>query len=294
MTAGGRGVQPASGMLIAASPFEWSSFLGPFHIVMLHFPIGFMVVTVLLEVWGMRHPSEVARRAVDFTLGLTVLVSWIVSGLGQFRASRGEYDPAVVYRHTVFGLAFAVVATATWILHHRAIPRSGKTGLRRSYRGLMGLSLVLLVLAAHEGGTLTHGSRFLSAGAPPLVGQLLDRLEPGPAAEPAAAMDSTERTWKEQIEPILSRKCFACHGPEKQKGKLRLDVRADALSGGGSGDPAIVPGAPLQSRLVATVLLPADHDDVMPPAGKEALTPEEIVRLVHWIQSGAPFGSGAP
>lgn len=280
-------------MSIAAFSFEWSSFLGPFHIVMLHFPIGFMAITVLLELWALRRPSEGARQAVDFTLGLTVLVAWLVSALGYFRASRGEYDPKVVYWHTVFGLAFATLATLTWILHHRAVPRPERVGLRRSYRGLMGVSLVLLVLAAHEGGTLTHGARFLTAGAPPIVGQLLAQMEPGSASEPAAATSSTS-VWQEQIEPILAKKCFACHGAEKQKGKLRLDVRAAALSGGGSGEPAIVPGAPLKSRLVATVLLPADHDDVMPPAGKEPLTPEEIVHLIHWIQSGAPYGTEAP
>ena len=281
-------------MLIAAFSFEWSSFLGPFHIVMLHFPIGFMAITVLLELWALRRPSEGARQAVDFTLGLTVLVSWLVSGLGYLRASRGEYDSNVVYWHTVFGLAFAAVATLTWFLHHRAVPQPGRVGLRRSYRGLMGLSLVLLVLAAHEGGTLTHGARFLTAGAPPIVGQLLAQMEPGATPEPAAATASAGSVFQDQIEPVLAKKCFSCHGPEKQKGKLRLDVRSAALAAGQSGEPAIVPGTPLKSRLVATVLLPADHDEVMPPAGKEPLTPEEIVRLIHWIQSGAPYGTEGP
>jgi 4-amino-4-deoxy-L-arabinose transferase-like glycosyltransferase len=281
-------------MSIAAFYFEWSSFLGPFHIVMLHFPIGFMAITVLLELWALRRPSDGARQAVDFTLGLTVLVSWLVSALGYFRASRGEYDPKVVYWHTVFGLAFAAVATLTWILHHRAVPRPERVGLQRSYRGLMGVSLVLLVLAAHEGGTLTHGARFLTAGAPPIVGQLLAQMEPGSAPEPTAATAPPRSVWQDQIEPILAKKYFSCHGPEKQKGKLRLDIRSAALAQGQSGEPAIVPGAPLKSRLVASVLLPTDHDDVMPPAGKEPLTPEEIVRLIHWIQSGAPYGAGAP
>ena len=69
----------------------------------------------------------------------------------------------------------------------------------------------------------------------------------------------------------------------------RLDIGEIALKGGESGKPAIKPDDAFQSNLIRLVMLPRDHDDVMPPTGKEPLTTEEVVTLINWIQEGAPF-----
>jgi mono/diheme cytochrome c family protein len=45
----------------------------------------------------------------------------------------------------------------------------------------------------------------------------------------------------------------------------------------------------MSSNLIRLLLLPREHDDAMPPAGKAALTPEEVLDVVQWIQKGAPF-----
>ena len=73
------------------------------------------------------------------------------------------------------------------------------------------------------------------------------------------------------------------------KSGYRLDVGEIALKGGESGKPAIKPNDAFQSNLIRLVMLPRDHDDVMPPTGKEPLTTEEVVTLINWIQEGAPF-----
>ncbi len=279
-------------MLFAEASINWSNFLGPFHVVMLHFPIGFMAAAVLLELWAIRRPSAAAHQAVHLMLTLTVLISWMVSGLGYLRAARGEYDPKVVYWHTVFGLAFASLVTVAWIIHRRWYPHPERSGLRKGYLGLMTVSVGLLTVTAHAGGTLTHGAKFLTEGAPPMIGELLAEMDPAVDAGPKPGTDDGGE-WRDHVRPVLEKKCFSCHGAEKQKGKLRLDQRDTALRGGESGKASIVPGAPLQSRLVELVLLPPSHDDAMPPAGKESLSPEEIVLLVRWIQSGASYGTAA-
>lgn len=289
MTSRCLGVQPRDNMMHAAAPFEWSNFLGPFHVVMLHLPIGFFVLAVVLEIWATRKPSDGARQAVAIALGLSVAVSWVVALLGYLRASHGEYDAQVVYWHTVLGLAFALLNTATWLLYRQWYPSAQGSRLRFSYRGLLAVSAVCLMAAAHGGGTLTHGSKFLTEGAPPALNQFLGNLEP--ATKPTAA--ALDQVFSTQIEPILARKCYPCHGVEKQKGKLRLDQRAHALKGGSSGEPALVPGDPLKSRMIVVSLLPPDHDEVMPPEGKEPLTAEETIALIRWIQSGASYGDPA-
>src|SRR5947208_12137321 len=89
------------------------------------------------------------------------------------------------------------------------------------------------------------------------------------------------------VQPVLESRCWACHGTKLQMHGLRLDRRADALKGGGSGVPAIVPGASQQSLLIKYVS-GLDKDVVMPPSGAR-LKPAEIDMLRAWIDSGAPF-----
>lgn len=95
----------------------------------------------------------------------------------------------------------------------------------------------------------------------------------------------TAPDFQREIEPLLRTKCFACHGSKVQMHSLRLDRRADALKGGGSGVPAIVPGNSVQSLLIKYVS-GLDPEVVMPPAGPR-LTTEQISLLRSWIDSGA-------
>src|SRR5207253_5337128 len=76
---------------------------------------------------------------------------------------------------------------------------------------------------------------------------------------------------------------YKCHGSEKQKGNLRLDVREAVFAGGESG-PVIVPGKPDESALVEAIKWQALE---MPPTGK--LTDSQIATLTEWIRLGAPM-----
>jgi Protein of unknown function (DUF1553)./Protein of unknown function (DUF1549)./Planctomycete cytochrome C. len=87
------------------------------------------------------------------------------------------------------------------------------------------------------------------------------------------------------VRPILESRCWSCHGAKLQMHGLRLDRRADAIKGGGSGVPAIVPGASAQSLLIKYVA-GLDKDVVMPPAG-DRLKPAEVETLRAWIDAGA-------
>jgi len=102
------------------------------------------------------------------------------------------------------------------------------------------------------------------------------------AAQPAAADDEF---FEKHVRPVLVERCLSCHGPEKPKGGLRLDTRAAALAGG-DGGPAVVPGKPKESRLIAAVRH-ADDDLKMPPAGK--LPAGEVAALEAWVARGAPW-----
>jgi mono/diheme cytochrome c family protein len=106
-------------------------------------------------------------------------------------------------------------------------------------------------------------------------------------APTARAGDPPRVDFARDIWPIFQRSCAECHGPTKQKGKLRLDSREAVLTGGASG-PAVVPGKPDVSELVRRVTLPNGAEDRMPARG-EPLSTSAIDRLRAWIEQGAPW-----
>ena len=111
----------------------------------------------------------------------------------------------------------------------------------------------------------------------------------GVARASAAPPPEQSEFFEKKIRPVLASECLECHGAEKQKGGYRLDQPELALKGGESGNVAIKPGDPVGSHLVQLIPLPAEHDDIMPPEGKEPLKSEEIMILLEWIRNGAVF-----
>ncbi len=100
-----------------------------------------------------------------------------------------------------------------------------------------------------------------------------------------------EVRFNRDVRPILSDKCFHCHGPDqaKRKGGLRLDRPNDALAKLDSGKIAIVPGKPAASELVARITN-SNEDDKMPPHDSgRVLSQREIETLTQWVQQGAKW-----
>jgi hypothetical protein len=94
-------------------------------------------------------------------------------------------------------------------------------------------------------------------------------------------------TYARDIRPVFEQACFKCHGPEKQKAKLRLDSLEAALKGGKDGK-VIAPGHSGGSLLYRAVAQLGDPDLWM-PAGKNAkpLPPEQVTLIKTWIDQGA-------
>jgi hypothetical protein len=110
----------------------------------------------------------------------------------------------------------------------------------------------------------------------------------------ASAQDSelAEDFFTKEVWPIFQESCFKCHGPEKQKGDLRLDFPEAIRRGGEFGD-TVIPGDAAGSTLIELVSLPVDDEDVMPGKG-EHLTDEQIATLTTWIDGGTPYGDWTP
>ena len=113
----------------------------------------------------------------------------------------------------------------------------------------------------------------------------------GVAFEGSARGDSAV-DFARDIKPILDTSCVSCHGPQKQKGGLRLDVKSAAMKGGTSG-VTIVPGKGKDSPLVHRVLGLGDEDRM--PLKKDPLTERQVQLITAWIDQGArwPEEAGA-
>jgi uncharacterized membrane protein len=265
--------------------FQWRPFLAPFHAIVLHIPIGFITAACILELYALRRPSPELRRVTTMIIALSLLAGMITATFGLMRASTGGYDPKTLAVHRVFGLGVPLFTLLTLLAVGLAVRRGQPLVWMSAYRALLGATLALLVVAGHFGGNLTHGTEYLLKNAPRFV---RDMLEHEAATAPSA--DVGHIFYREKVQPILSAKCYHCHGPEKQKGGYRLDDPQTALRGGESELTAIEPGNPAKSHLVELILLPPQDENVMPPKGKEPLTSEEIMILLGWIRDGALFG----
>jgi mono/diheme cytochrome c family protein len=104
--------------------------------------------------------------------------------------------------------------------------------------------------------------------------------------------DDPVAQFEREVKPILEEHCFKCHGAEKQKGGLRLDIKTGLFAGGDSEKPSVVPGNSGKSPLIQRVLT-TEQDEMMPPKG-ERLEPKQIALIKQWIDLGAHWPASSP
>ena len=115
------------------------------------------------------------------------------------------------------------------------------------------------------------------------------------AADAAAPNPEGVKLFEAKIRPILAEHCVGCHGPEKQKGKLRLDTREGLLKGGMDEDKVvkvIEPGDPDKSMIIEAINYKNEDIQMPPPKKKQSrkLTDEQIKDMTEWVKLGAPYG----
>jgi uncharacterized membrane protein len=252
---------------------DWQQFLGRFHPLLVHLPIGLIVLVPLLELAGRYRPALL--EAAMFVLSLSVLSCLLALILGYLLAYGSGEAGTGVTRHMWGGIALTIAVLAC------ALVRGASGGLRGLYPYLLALVLMLLLWTAHLGGSLTHGDKYLTAFLP----DSLKRLS-GMRTVQAKAFDYPDSFYARHIYPILDANCVVCHGEQKVKGHLRLDTY-DHLMRGGEDGAVIIPGIPERSILLERITLPPDNKKFMPSDNRPPLKPEEIAWIRAWIQQGA-------
>jgi uncharacterized membrane protein/mono/diheme cytochrome c family protein len=255
---------------------DWQKFLGRFHPLAVHLPIGLLVLVPILEIAGTFRLA--LRETAGFVLGLALAASVAAFTLGYLLAyGSGEAGSTVSYHMwggvaLVIGILLCLLVRPSWY--------SGRSPF--AYPILLTCTLFALVWTAHEGGSITHGSNYLTQYMP----ASFKRFAPEIASLNANQVSNPTSFYTRHIHPIFDANCISCHGESKTSGGLRLDSY-DRLMRGGTDGVVIVPGNPDKSLLLNRVTLPEGHKLLMPAEGKPRLRAEEIAWIRAWIQGGS-------
>lgn len=244
-------------------------FIGKFHPLLVHMPIGFLVLLGIFEMLAARSPKQHLTESSRVVLVLTFPITVASIICGWLLAGAGDYDGSNIFWHRWLGTALGIATLLLLGLHWG--------GLFRFYRWALIGTLVLLAVSSHLGGSLTHGNDFLAWPAAKL-----------PRSKPAVTGDlSAQPVYATAVQPIFDKYCVSCHGPEKAKGKLRLDTADHFLKGGDSGS-LIDPSDATQSLIGKRLALPLDDEDHMPPDGKPQPSKDQLEIIKWWLDAGAP------
>lgn len=259
-------------------------FLGRLHPLVVHFPIGLLVIALVLECFTLNKKNQELRSAINLLLLFGTLGAIAAVIFGLLLRTQDEYSGSAIVIHQWSGIATALFAAATVMLHRLVIAR-GKEQLVKTYRAILVFTVLSVTIAGHYGASLTHGADFLTSVLPWNNASNFDVAEfasNGPALNVKQISDLNL-----EVRSIFAHNCYKCHSSEKIKGELRLDKKVFVMKGGESGD-VISAGHPEESEMIRRLLLPRDDEESMPPKGK-TLSEKEIATLKYWIKIGAPW-----
>ncbi len=261
-------------------------FLGRFHPLVVHLPIGFLFLAVLLEIISIKPKFEKYRPVLSFVWMVGVVSSMLAVGLGLFLSWSGGYDEETLGWHKWSGIFLMIISAVRFFLGRKKI--KSFLFLGEPFKKLtVALVAVLLLLTGHLGGSLTHGSDYLLEYAPNPIQKMIGGQSIKRRARPTVVSLDSADIFADAIFPILDSKCTSCHNKNKNKGKLLLTSFDDLMKGGEDG-PVITPGSLVSSELYRRITLPPDHKEFMPSEGKKPLTEMQVSILAWWIENGAP------
>jgi uncharacterized membrane protein len=251
-------------------------FIGHLHPVLVHLPIGFLLLACLF-LWQSRKDKHANLQPAINIILLLGMISAIASCITGFILSQtGDYEEEMISWHQWMGISVAILSIVIYYFRRKSY--------LREWQWLFAPFLVLLIfITGHLGGSLTHGSDYLSSPLKDLAGdsEVVAKITPIPNVQEAIVYTNI-------IMPIFQSKCYGCHGKSKQKGKLRLDQPEWIMKGGKDGS-VIIPGNSAKSELVKRIMLPREEEHHMAPKEKPQLTSQQKALVSWWIDNGADF-----
>ena len=248
-------------------------FTGRLHPAIVHLPIGILLLACFFELFisSSRYDAFLPSIRIIFFWGALAAIASLITGL--LLEESGEYEEEFADPHKWAAIVTTVLSILLYLLY--------RTNMQRRFRRILSfIVLAMTGVTGHLGGTVSRGPEFLTE---PFneTGNKTVTIKPIPNIQHVVA-------FTDVVQPILKEGCYSCHGPKKQKGKLRFDEKEAIIKGGKNGK-TVIAGKPEDSELIKRLLLPLDHEDHMPPKNKPQLTRQQISVLQWWIGAGADY-----
>ena len=249
-----------------------TTLIGHLHPVVVHLPIGFLALAILFELLSYFKKFEQLKIAIPITLLVGFITAVFSCIFGYLLSIGGEYEFSKINNHKIAGITLAVasgllfISTTTVVKKIFSIPRL-------IFSSLCVVVLLIMIYTGHQGGSLTHGSDYLSI-------KLIDepiRKKPISVAEALL--------FEEVVQPILIQRCGQCHREGKMKGQFSVQTLETLLKGGKT-RAAVVAGSLNKSELFNRITLDPSNEKYMPADGKTPLTKAEIEIIQWWIEKG--------
>ncbi|GAA5222454.1 hypothetical protein GCM10025777_30850 [Membranihabitans marinus] len=260
--------------------------------MVVHFPISFLLLGGILELYYIRQKHQALTTSVKLMVWIGGVFAVLSAVMGWLLMRFDEVSGELLNQHQYLGIATAILSIVAIIYMTRRQSNPNKLNIAL-FRGFLFASGIGVILAGHMGGSLTHGSDYLTSVTPMSSQAELPIAFNASEFETEDGEISMEGKLKllMQVRGVFAHKCYKCHSSDKQEGELRLDEKKFVFAGGENGE-IIIPENPEESELIRRIKLPKDHDDVMPSKGK-LLTSEEISLLSLWVEKGAVWPEGA-
>ncbi|MDU0353423.1 DUF2231 domain-containing protein [Paraglaciecola aquimarina] len=200
-------------------------FFGRFHVLVLHLPIGILMLAALLEIHCALFNKERSKLCnLIWFWGAIAAISACI--LGYMLSTGGGYSEDAVFIHMAFGISVASTAIICWLFF-----KFKKTTSKILTTLLSCLQLFLLFSTGHYGANMTHGETYLVEHAPNFVRTLVG-FEPHQEPRPPITAIEDADIYLDLIRPIFKANCISCHNDAKAKGKLNL-ANIEGINKGG-------------------------------------------------------------
>ncbi|MBS0030663.1 c-type cytochrome domain-containing protein [Chitinophaga sp. 22321] len=246
-----------------------TTFSGHLHPLIVHLPIGFILLAAVFNILSYNKKYENLKPAVSVTLLIGFISAVLACLFGYILSLSGDYEKSTLLHHKLSGITLTVISGILYYISTEKVIREIRMPKKLFSVLLLGM-IALMSYSGHEGASLTHGNDYLS------VRTLMQQVREKPASVQSAMI------FEDVVAPILQSKCAQCHQGGKQKGNFSVENLQTLLKGGKTG-PAIVPGKLAESELFKRVTLDPGHKDFMPADGKPPLSKNEIQIIKWWI-----------
>lgn len=260
---------------------DFGGFIGRFHPLLVHMPIGLLILAGLLEYFARKPKYQKLSGVVGFTLFLGALFAVFSCVSGWLLANRGAYIERSLFLHRWLGIAVAVFAVLCWLIKTERLKKAAG-----AFKYLMVLMVAGIFATGHFGGNMTHGEDYLMEYAPDFLKNVLGSKKEVKPEYDFQNPDSVG-VYADLLAPLFEDRCWKCHRPENQLGDLDMTTKQAFLKGGLHGE-ILEPGLAHESMLFERITLPVSDRESMPPFGLP-LSFNQLRLVEWWIDNGASF-----